>query len=165
GRVWLAAALLFVGAAIAVGAATSRSIAGLVGLGLLLLVALVGALALHVPLRGGVGDRTYHPVAAQDVRDTYRLAVGNLIVDLRDVSLPRGDTHVKVSLGIGNLRVHVPAGVSVDVRGKASAGNVTLFGHTEQGTGVDSFTHRSGDARRLVLTTEVGVGNVEVQSG
>ena len=165
GRIWLAAAVLFVGVAIAVGAATSRSVAGLVGLGLVLLVALAGALALHIPLRGGVGDHTYRPVAAQDVRDNYRLAVGNLIVDLRDVSLPRGDTRVKVSLGIGNLRVHVPAGVSVDVRGKASAGNVTLFGHTDQGTGVDSFTHRSGDARRLVLTTEVGVGNVEVESG
>ncbi|HSP72343.1 MAG TPA: LiaF domain-containing protein, partial [Gaiellaceae bacterium] len=165
GRIWLAAAVLFVGAAIAVGAATARSVAGLVGLGLVLLVALIGALALHVPLRGGVGDHTYRPLAAQDVRGQYRLAVGNLIVDLRDVSLPRGDTHVKVSLGIGNLRVHVPDGVSVDVRGKASAGNVTLFGHTEQGTGVDSFTHVSGDTRRLVLNTEVGVGNIEVRSG
>jgi hypothetical protein len=165
GRIWLATGVLFVGVAIAVGAATSRSVAGLVGLGLVLLVALAGALALHVPLRGGVGERDYRPAAAQDVRDTYRLAVGNLTVDLRDVSLPRGDTRVKVSLGIGNVRVHVPAGVSVDVRGKAGAGNVTLFGHTDQGTDVDTSRHLAGDARRLVLTTEVGLGNVEVRGG
>ncbi|MGZ4388351.1 MAG: PspC domain-containing protein [Gaiellaceae bacterium] len=164
-RIALAAAVLLVGAAIAVGAATSRSVAGLVGLGILLLLVLVPALVLHVPLRGGVGDHTYRPLTAQDVRTHYRLAVGNLTVDLHDVSLPQGDTRVTVSLGVGNLKVHVPAGVSVDVTGKASAGNVKLFGHTENGTGVDESVHAAGDGRHLVLKTEVGAGNVEVDRG
>lgn len=161
-RVVLAAAVVLVGAAIAFGAATSRSVAGLVGLGVLLLLALVPALVLHVPLRGGVGNHTYSPATVQDVKAHYRLAVGNLTVDLRDVTLPQGDTRVTVSLGVGNLKVHVPRGVAVEATGKASAGNVNLFGRTEQGTGVDTTAREPGDGRRLVLKTEVGAGNIEV---
>lgn len=164
-RIALAAAVLLVGAAIAAGAATGRGVAGLVGLGILLLLVLVPALVLHVPLRGGVGDHAYGPATAADVRSHYRLAVGNLTVDLTHVQLPVGTTRVTVSLGVGNLKVHVPQGVTVDAKASASAGRLDLFGREDNGTGVDATAHRPGSDRVLVLKTEVGAGNVEVDRG
>jgi phage shock protein PspC (stress-responsive transcriptional regulator) len=161
----LAASVLFVGAAIAIGAATGRGVAGLVGLGILLLLALVPALLLDVPLRGGVGNHTYRPVSAADVHRHYRLAVGNLTVDLTNVQIPTGSTPVTVSLGIGNLRVHVPRNVTVDATASASAGRIDVFGHQEDGTGVDATVHEPGNDHVLVLKTEVGAGNVEVDRG
>lgn len=164
-RVALAAAVLLVGAAIALGAATGRSVAGLVGLGILLLLALAAALALRVPLRGGVGDHSYRPASADGLRSDYRLAAGNLTLDLRAVALPPGDTHVRVSLGVGNLRVRVPAGVAVAAEGRARAGEVTLLGHSEHGTDVDATRDApgDGDGRRLVLDAKVGAGTIEVE--
>src|SRR5205085_5613191 len=39
--------------------------------------------AAHLDVRGGIGERQYRPLAANQVRDSYRLGVGQLIVDLR----------------------------------------------------------------------------------
>src|SRR5829696_3591370 len=56
-RVVLAVAVAAIGAAVVFGAATNRRVGGVIGLGLLLLAALVASLTLHVPLRGGIGER------------------------------------------------------------------------------------------------------------
>ena len=73
---------------------------------------------------GPVGERAFHPTAAGELRDSYRMAIGNLDVDLRDMALPAGTTDVKVVLGIGEARVHVPEGVALRVTGHAGAGEV-----------------------------------------
>lgn len=162
-RIVLAAAVLLVGAAIAGGAAASYRVTGLVGLGLLLLAALSLALLLHVPFRGGVGDRAFHPSSLGGVSSHYRMAAGDMTVDLSDVSFGGGTTRVDVSLGVGELRVYVPYDVTVEARGEASTGNVRLFGDEENGIGVDHSRNSIGDGDGvLVLHTEVGVGDIRV---
>src|SRR4051812_11721263 len=52
-RIALAGAVVVVGAAIAAGAITRSPIAGLFGLGILLVLTLVVAVSVHVPLKGG----------------------------------------------------------------------------------------------------------------
>jgi len=41
-----------------------------------------------VPLRGGVGSTQFHPTTARQISSPYRLAVGNLDVDLSSVTFP-----------------------------------------------------------------------------
>jgi phage shock protein PspC (stress-responsive transcriptional regulator) len=165
-RIALGVAVVVVGAAIVVGAALGRRVAGLAGLGVLLLAAFVLAHSLDVPLRGGVGDRTVNPAAVESISPQYRLAIGTLTVDLRDVQLHAGEKRVRASVGVGELVVYVPADTTVDVTGRARAGDVVLFGSHESGLRVERHQISEGTgAGRLVLDLEVGVGDVEVRRG
>src|SRR3954471_17755762 len=54
--------------------------------------------AADLDVRGGVGERQYHPLAADQVRDSYRLGIGQLVIDLRDAKLPAGDRRLHIDL-------------------------------------------------------------------
>ena len=43
----------------------------------------------------------------------YRLAIGDLRVDLRDIDFPEGETVVEASVMIGQLTVNVPPGTAL----------------------------------------------------
>jgi len=163
-RIVLAGAVVLVGAAIALGAATSRRVSGLVGLGLILLATLVLSLAIDVPFRGGVGDREWHPTTAAEVDRTYHLAVGQLTLDLSDVTIDR-PTRVTVNLGIGEVVVRVPRDASVVLDAHAGAGEVDLLGRTDDGAGASRHVVDDRGGPELVLSARVGLGHVEVRRG
>lgn len=162
-RIVLGAAVAVVGVAIVVGSLTGWHVAGLVGLELLFVPLLVLALAVAVPLRGGVGRHTEQPAAAAAIPEHYRLAVGELELDLRDLSVPEGETTVRATVGIGHVVVEVPEGVALDVTARARAGDVVLFGTHESGLRVERRHSEGSGPRRLVLDLRVGVGDVEVR--
>ena len=86
-----------------------------------------------VPLRGGIGDARWQPTSAAQLHSQYRLAIGNMTLDLRNVSFPPGTTHVTASVGIGHLEVDVPAGTSVSVSAHSGIGQVQVFGQGDSG--------------------------------
>jgi phage shock protein PspC (stress-responsive transcriptional regulator) len=169
GNLWLALVLGVVALVWwRLGPASSRRrriVAGsFVGLIALLLAAVV--LAVRVPLFSGIGDRTNRPVDAANVHSKYELGIGDLTLDFANVSLPKGQTFVKATVGIGNLSVIVPANASVDVEGRAQAGNVRLLGEEDNGTHVRAHVvDRTGSGRVLVLDVRTGLGRVQVQRG
>ena len=61
----------------------------------------------------------------------------------------------------------MPKGVTVEVDAHAGAGQVTLFGKSDDGTSVHSHATDVGTtpARVLVLHARVGLGHLEVQRG
>jgi phage shock protein PspC (stress-responsive transcriptional regulator) len=133
---------------------------------LLIAAAIAVAVAIREPLFAGVGTRNVGPAVAVDLPARYELGVGNLTVDLRGLSLPRGETKLKTTVGIGNLRVLVPANATVDVDGRAQAGEVDVLGRSESGTSVEQQVFdRTGSGRVLVLDARVGIGHVEVVRG
>ena len=133
---------------------------------LVLLAAAAATLAVRVPLFAGVGDRHDRPAVAADVHSKYTLGIGHLSVDLGNVALPKGQTFVKATVGIGTLRVVVPADATVDVEGRVQAGVVRLLGETDDGTRVHShIVDRTGSGRVLVLNLRTGFGRVEVSRG
>jgi phage shock protein PspC (stress-responsive transcriptional regulator) len=166
-RIVLAATAVALGALVAAGFATGHPVGSVVALGLAVLAVLAVALAVRVPLFAGVGDRAVHPAALSAVDMRYQLGIGNLDVNLSDVQFPVGETHVKATLGIGDLQVRVPENVTVEVDGRASTGEVTLFGRSDDGTSVhDHVTDVGTDPRHvLVLDVRVGLGQVEVVRG
>ena len=118
-----------VGFAAAIGGGTAEAVIGIAaGLGLIaagllggprwlilpvmvLVLPLAVVSAANIDLTGGVGHRSDHRLpAAPD----YRLGMGQMDIDLRDVKLPAGETAVDVSLGIGEARLRVPAGACVN---------------------------------------------------
>ena len=166
-RAVLPAALIAVGLAAAAGAWRGRQLGLiLVGLGLtaVLTVAAATDWTLDVPLTAGAGNRTERPVAPTDLEE-YRLAVGELTLDLHGLQVPDGTTTVRARVGAGQLRVELPAGVAVRVDGSSGLGQVQALDQAEGGLG-SRVQARSADfdgtTRRLVLELRVGLGQVEV---
>jgi phage shock protein PspC (stress-responsive transcriptional regulator) len=135
-----------------------------IALGTLLALVLVGAAVVaatfNVHLGNGVGDRSY-VVGTQDLRSSYKLGVGDMTLDLRDVRFTRAETHVKARVDIGSLRVIVPRDVALQVRGDAQLGEVDILGTSDDGRHATSSVVQTGK-HVLVLDTHVGVGQVRV---
>jgi hypothetical protein len=165
-RALLPAALIAVGLACVAGAFRGRQHALMV-VGVALTVVLSVAVAadwdLGVPLAGGVGDRTERPATPAELT-TYELGAGDLLVDLRQLQVPPGTTAVEARVGVGELVVEVPDGVSFQVVASSGLGEVQVLGEQEGGVAnrVDATVEAGGD-RRLELDLRVGIGQVRVE--
>ena len=165
-RAVLPAALIAVGLACVAGAFRGRQHALMVvGVALTVVLSLAAAADwdLDVPWGGGVGDRTERPTTPADLTG-YELGVGNLVVDLRQLQVPPGTTAVEARVGIGELVVEVPQGVSVQVVASSGLGQVQVFGDEDGGIAsrIDASSEQGGD-RRLELDARVGLGEVRVE--
>jgi hypothetical protein len=165
-RALLPAALIAVGLACVAGAFRGRQHA-LMAVGVALTVVVSVAVAadwdLDVPLAGGVGDRTERPATPAELAE-YELGVGNLLVDLRQLQVPPGTTVVEARLGVGELVVELPDGVTVEVAAGSGLGEVQVLGQQEGGFGsrIDTTEGDGGD-RRLRVDARVGLGQVRVE--
>ena len=165
-RAVLPAALIAVGLACVAGAFRGRQPALMVvGVALAVVLSLAAAADwdLEIPLGGGVGDRTERPTTPADLTG-YELGVGDLVVDLRQLQVPPGTTTVQARVGVGELAVEVPQGVSVAVVARSGLGQVQALGQEEGGLAsrVDTVSEAGGD-RRLELDLRVGLGQVRVE--
>ncbi len=157
-------ALVLVGGGLVAGARTGPH-GGLIGVGLVLTVVLaigssLGGLG-DVPFAGGIGDRVEQPASLDDAT-TYRLAVGELEIDLRATALPASAVELTASVAIGRLVVLAPPEVEVRVDASAAAGSVRVLGRTTDGLGVELTVEEAADAR-LRLDLAVGIGEVVVE--
>jgi hypothetical protein len=124
--------------------------------------------AAGIDLDGGVGERDYRPASALDLRDTYELGMGELIVDLRQTDLPPGDVPLEVDLGVGEARVIVPEDVCVATDAKVGIGEVRSFQQHNEGVNVDydDLPDAAPSTTRLLVKADVGVGSLRIgQSG
>jgi phage shock protein PspC (stress-responsive transcriptional regulator) len=114
---------------------------------------------------GGIGEREYHPLSAKSIpADGYRLGVGQLIVDLRD--LEWSDERVvrlDVDLGAGQANVFVPERVCVAGPTHVGVGESEVAGERNDGLDVD-YTVGAGPSAtpRLELDANVDVGQLRV---
>ena len=120
--------------------------------------------AAGIDLDGGVGERDYRPASVRDMRDTYQLGMGELIVDLRQTELPAGDVPVRIDLGIGDARLIVPEDVCVATDAKVGIGEARTFERHNEGVDVDveDFPSASPDTTRLLVKAEVGIGALRI---
>jgi phage shock protein PspC (stress-responsive transcriptional regulator)/predicted membrane protein len=161
----LAIATCVVGAALVTAAFVGRAHT-LVLVGIVLLAATAISNTIDVPLRGGIGSRTYRPLQLSELKSHYEVGVGKLELDLRDVDLAGRTTVVDAQVGVGELLVLVPSSVRVEVHAHAGAGSVRLFG-TEAGgwpENADRAVAGSGTgAGVLQLNLRAGAGEVRVR--
>jgi phage shock protein PspC (stress-responsive transcriptional regulator) len=169
GNLWL---LVILGVAAAVwwrvgpNAPARRRILGVTLFALLAAAVAAVVLAVRVPLFAGVGDRVDTPAVAADVHSKYTLGIGDLSLDFSQVTLPKGQTFVKATVGIGKLHVLVPANATVRAEGRVQAGDVNLLDQSDQGTHVHSHVlDRTGSGRVIVLDLRAGLGKVVVERG
>ena len=142
---------LFVGLAVA--------IASLVAL--VLVAAAVFAAVVHVHVGRGIGERTYNVAGIQDLRESYRLGIGRIVLDLRDVQLPAGETHVSTRVDVGRLDVIIPPNVAVRIYGDTQFGDVNVLGDIADGHDVERSVVQNGK-HVLVVDAHVGAGSLRV---
>jgi phage shock protein PspC (stress-responsive transcriptional regulator) len=120
--------------------------------------------AANIDLHGGAGDKQYTPNSPLEVKDTYRLGAGRLVVDLRDAQLPPGDHPLKLKVGLGEALLIVPDDVCVATKAKLGMGQVQAFDHENSGIDVDWTDQPSAPESnpRVLLDADVGIGHVAV---
>ena len=166
----LAVFLTVLGAGMLVGTWWGRAW-GLIPVGLLAVpLVAVTALAGPVPVQGGVAERLFQPTTPAEVRPSYRLAGGEMILDLSRVKFGPGSPPVEASVAGGRLLVVVPDEVAADVRGRVGVGSLDLLGHVDSGAQVDSTVAEpavkapaKGAAPSVKLDLMAGYGVIEVR--
>ncbi len=174
-----ALAVATIGTMLLVGAFYGRA-GGLVLLGLLATLVLGGVSAAD---SWDGGDHVLHtPVRAAHVQDTYRIAAGELVLDLREVADLRALDGRTVHLygDLGRLEVIVPPRLAAVVSATIDAGDVVIFGSERGGLGFTAHGRSPGEvsgetrettgertgrsAPELRIEAELGLGEIEVHS-
>jgi phage shock protein PspC (stress-responsive transcriptional regulator) len=116
--------------------------------------------ASDLSVKGGYGERTYRPAAADAVRDSYRVGAGKLVVDLRHAHLQPGDHRIKLRVGVGEAQLVVPRDVCVSTDSHVGVGATEIFDRDRPGIDVDWHDDQRADARtaRVVVDANVGIG-------
>jgi phage shock protein PspC (stress-responsive transcriptional regulator) len=123
------------------------------------------ASAADLDFRGGIGEREYHPVTADSIpADGYRLGIGRLAVDLRDLDWSRARVvHLDVKLGTGQADVFVPEAVCIKASSHVGVGESEVAGEQNDGVDVDHTAAAGSNAvPRLELDADVDVGQLRV---
>ncbi len=114
----------------------------------------------------GVGDRRWTPTASAA---SFELGAGDAVLDLR--SLPAGTAVISASVGVGQLRVLVPAGTRVVLVATVELGELALPGSARE-SGDNLRVERTfeplGTSTTIPVTTvevtaQVGLGELEVR--
>jgi phage shock protein PspC (stress-responsive transcriptional regulator) len=121
--------------------------------------------AAGIELNGGVGDRDYRPTTAAQLRDHYEVGIGSLIVDLRDVDLPKDQTtNLAVDVGLGEAVVYVPSDACVASDVEIGAGGSDVLDRNNDGVDVryaDDAPAPTGKPK-VHIDANIGMGVVEV---
>ena len=105
------------------------------------------AAASDLDFRGGIGKREYQPLSVRAIpADGYRLGIGRLDVDLRDLEWgKRRVVKLRVELGAGQASVYVPSAVCVSGPTHVGAGESEVAGEVNEGLDVE---HSAGAGAR-----------------
>ena len=167
-RHYVALFVVVIGLGLLIGAWFGRS-GGLAALGILLIPVLVLSPLTDLADSGSFEfdftstERThYRPASVEQIRDAYRLGAGSLLIDLRDVDFRGRTVEVEARVGMGEVLVRLPDGVSADVNGRVGMGVVQVEDREHGGIGVEADYRLEGSDGTLVLDAEVGLGQVVV---
>jgi hypothetical protein len=118
--------------------------------------------AANIDLTGGIGHRAYKPDTVADLKPKYRVGIGQVDLDLRNMTLPAGRTQVNLSVGMGEARVRVPTGTCVATDAKIGVGAADLPQRVDEGA--DITIDRSNSRAQLLVKADVGVGHLQIDN-
>ena len=160
-RHYFGAAVLVVGLGLLVGSIFGRS-RSLIVVGLFLLPLLLASAAVTAPFTGGWGDELHRPAAVSEIPAAYRLAGGEMQINLASLPLEDGtEIDVIASVGAGRLLVVVPADAGLDLTGHVGFGDIRVFGSSDGGIDIDRTFTTTGSTT-FVLDLDVGFGQIEI---
>jgi hypothetical protein len=120
------------------------------------------------------GDPSYLPTSVQEIPESYDLGAGRMTIDLTHLSVEQLSQagEIDASLGLGQLVVRLPSDVGATVDAKVGAGSVSggqVFDNAVvdvyeySGLGVEQVFTVGSPPHDLLLSLEVGMGEIEIQ--
>ena len=160
---YAALALLVVGVGLALGAWFGRA-RWLILIGTAMVPVVAAASLVDMPLRGALGNQTVYPFALNEIPDTYELLVGNLTVDLSEVSFNGAHAEMEIDAGAGNVSVYVPRGITVRLDARTRLGHVAALRNYEDGFDARVTTISTPEDPMGTLTLDIvgGVTDINV---
>jgi phage shock protein PspC (stress-responsive transcriptional regulator) len=128
---------------------------------LAVIAAAIFAATFHVDVGRGIGTRHVVAASTATLKPSYRLGIGEMVLDLRKVRFGDGETTLDARVDVGNLRVIVPHDAVVEFSASAQTGEVDALGAVDDGRHASiafSPVRRPG----LVLNAHVGAGRVQI---
>ena len=170
----LALMLTVIGAGLLVASVWGRA-GWLILLGVLLVpIVMATSLLNDVSLTGETGDQVERPLTLADVNREYRLAAGQLTIDLSQVRFGSQPTTIRARVSAGEMIITVPAEQPVTVNARAGIGDLQVLGHQTSGVQIRSDVHSDGSPGKpdrpaqlgqLTIDLRVGVGSIRVVRG
>ncbi len=165
GAAYPALALAIIGGMLVVGAFYGRP-GGLVLLGLIAAMVLAGS-SIADPTYDGERDQVYRPASSAEVRDSYHVPAGRILLDLSRISEPGGlaDKTIEVDANAGEIVVILPNNLAADVHADIDFGGaITLPDREIDGWGEtrDAFVGNPDDPT-VDLDLAVKFGHIEVR--
>ncbi len=160
----LSVALIASGVGLLITAGRAGS-GALVALGLLLTVVLSGLTAVRLPVDDAFGDQLEEPTTFATLRREYSHAFGSFTLDLTDLEIPEGTTHIRVSTAFGDTRVRLPARIPVRVQTSTVFGESRVLGESFSGVGTNREKETAdfaGATRRIEIELDTAFGSAEV---
>jgi phage shock protein PspC (stress-responsive transcriptional regulator) len=137
---------------------------GLILLGLLLLPFAFAASFVTAPLEGGFGDQRFSPASLDELEDEYRLAGGDLVLDLTDIDGGSPPIEIVASVGMGRLLVLLPDDAGAEIDASIGAGDLFIADGRERGTRISEREVIEGDGQQFRLDLEAGIGRIRVET-
>lgn len=115
---------------------------------------------------GGVGDATWTPTAVTS-GTSYQLGAGNGVLDLGDLPTEGlSEAKLPAYVGLGELKVVVPEGLTVKVVGHVGLGEILMPGDAgndpQSGTDLSRSTVVGDGPTEVVVDAGVGIGQLTV---
>jgi hypothetical protein len=115
-------------------------------------------------MTGGIGQRVVQPTSPAQLHTPYRLAFGDLTVDLTRLPLGPVTRTVTASVAVGQLVIDVPPGAVVDVDAHSGIGTV-VYGSSGPQSFQAPLTAFGPAKPQLVIDAQVGLGQIQLQRG
>lgn len=160
-RHYLGISMAVLGVGLLVGSFFGRA-RWLIVVGFIMVPTMLVAAVADLTVEGGIGERRYSPTEVSEVSDQYRLAVGEMTIDLGDLNLGGETVVFEASVGIGQLTVIVPDDAALDIEARSGMGDVVLLGQRRDGLGVSNTLATTGSSGTLVLDLRTNIGEVRV---
>ena len=132
--------------------------------GFLLLPFAIAASLIHVPFEGGFGSLDVRPTSVDDLDAEYRLAGGQIYLDLSRIEDDGEPIEIDASVAMGDLLVVLPEDATAELNTAVGAGSLLILGDADEGTNLERQDVLEGDGPQFVLDLETGLGIVRVET-
>ncbi|WP_162598707.1 PspC domain-containing protein [Nocardioides gilvus] len=158
-----ALAMTIAAAVLVLGAFWGRA-GGVILIALVAAVTTVGAMAAE---HSNEVELFFTPGSASEVRDSYEIHRGELVLDLTEVSDPAAldDREIRVDGGAGRVEIRLPEGLGYDIEAAIGVGSIRLPDQDENGglgISASAGSEPSESAPRIDIVTDMGVGEIVV---
>ena len=133
---------------------------------LIVLLGLSSASHFNIAVDGAFGDSRHHVTRAGDLEREYSHAFGSLTVDLRDLTLNEGTTHLEVSVIFGDGTLYLPPDVPYRIATDSVFGSIDATEFDTEGVATSrTYTSPGYDeaAKRLDIDMSVVFGSGRVR--